>query len=374
MLDPARVPFLSVVVAVDRPTAKLDRALGALGASDLPRDCWELIVVVEGDNSDAELTAAAHADAVVRLPGSSRGTAYGRNRGADVASGEVLLFIDQDVAVLPDALRRVAVAFAADPDRAALVGTFDANERGSGLVTEYRTLLRHFTQLESGDETGAFWASCGAVRRSAFVAAGAFDEWLFVRSLAADIEFGTRLRALGHRIILRSEVCVIDLREWTVPTAFASDFRDGGVPWMRLVMRERPRRPPDRLGLRSIEKINIAASWIGAVTLGIGAVVGDPRWVMTSVVAILPALFTNRHLYGFLQRKRGFWFAVRSIPLHLGYHILLGVALGLGWLLHVVIGDPRPEPIMEAYAEVGAEMWPPVPAKRLDLPAPAIPT
>jgi hypothetical protein len=39
----------------------------------------------------------------------------------------------------------------------------------------------------------------------------------------------------------------------------------------------------------------------------------------------------------------------------------------LGWLTHILVGDPRPEAIIEAYSEVGLETWPPVPSRRTSL-------
>jgi hypothetical protein len=72
----------------------------------------------------------------------------------------------------------------------------------------------------------------------------------------------------------------------------------------------------------------------------------------------------NRHLYAFFERERGLLFTLRAIPMHLVYYVVFGIAMALGWLLHVLFGDPRPAPLVEAYAEVGLQTWPPVPSKQ----------
>ena len=46
------------------------------------------------------------------------------------------------------------------------------------------------------------------------------------------------------------------------------------------------------------------------------------------------------------------------------YYVLNGVSAGLAWLLHELFGEPRPDPAVEAFHELGVKMWPPVPSKR----------
>jgi hypothetical protein len=94
----------------------------------------------------------------------------------------------------------------------------------------------------------------------------------------------------------------------------------------------------------------------------------DERWLIATAVSLQAILFVNRHLYGFFERERGLLFTLRAIPMHLVYYLVYGVAMALGWLLHVLVGDPRPAPLVEAYAEVGLETWPPVPSKQHGLP------
>jgi hypothetical protein len=68
-------------------------------------------------------------------------------------------------------------------------------------------------------------------------------------------------------------------------------------------------------------------------------------------------------VYRFYRRTRGFWFALRIIPLHLCYYLLNGLAAGTGWFMHHMIGAPAPAPEVQAFAEVGLQTWPPLPRK-----------
>src|SRR5437867_660647 len=100
-------PALSVIVPVRDGEHFLTASLAALRASDLPASQWELIVVDDSSRDRSAELAARYADRLVRLIGGSRGPAFARNRGADVARGDALVFVDADVCVHPDALRRV---------------------------------------------------------------------------------------------------------------------------------------------------------------------------------------------------------------------------------------------------------------------------
>jgi glycosyltransferase involved in cell wall biosynthesis len=357
-------PLLSVVVPCQNASATLSKVLTAIVASDLPRDLWELIVVDDASADDSALIAAGYADAVVRLPAPSRGPAYARNRGSEIARGACLVFIDADVEVDADVLRRFAVTFAERPELSAIFGTYDGPGEKPTFITRYRTLVQRYTHEQSAGLVCAFWARCGAVKRSAFEEAGRFDEWRFPRSQIEDVELGRRLHAMGHPILLDAGVRVNNLGHATFASALASDFRDRGVPWARARVGTPRGRPRDRIGLGVVERLNSALLWLAVGTLLVGSVTADTRWVMTSAICLLPVLFVNRLLFGFLEQQRGFLFALGSIPIHLIHQLALGAALAAGALLRTVLGESRPDALVQAYGELGVESWPPAPARQ----------
>src|SRR3984893_5587462 len=139
-MAPAR-PRLSVVVPVYNDARNLAECLAALRAADIP-GC-ELIVVDDASPDDSSDVARRAGAMVITLPQNS-GPAAARNRGAAAATGEILFFVDADVAVAPDAIRRVADAFAADPDLAALFRSYAHPPRAPGMVSQDRNLLQHW--------------------------------------------------------------------------------------------------------------------------------------------------------------------------------------------------------------------------------------
>jgi glycosyltransferase involved in cell wall biosynthesis len=154
-------PFLSVILPVYQGSTVLPRSLQALAESDLPRECWELIVVDDGSTDDTASIAARYADRVVRLPGKKRGPAYARNRGFEVSRGECLVFVDADVIVHRDTLRRFMDVFLSEPDVGAVFG--------SGLAAARcgETCSRRRTCTTSGASPGRRWRTSSSATASA---------------------------------------------------------------------------------------------------------------------------------------------------------------------------------------------------------------
>src|SRR5919202_1327659 len=293
---------------VNNGLAVLPRSLEALAASDLPRESWELIVVDDASTDETSLIAARYADTVVRLPGKPHGPAYARNRGFEVSRGENILFVDADVCVRPETLRRFAHVFYSEPDVSAVFGSYDDDPPASGWISQYRNLLHHWMHQQNAGDAETFWAGLGAVRRSVFADAGMYDEWHFPRPQVEDIELGHRIRALGHRIVLRADIQGTHLKRWTLRNIIATDMQDRGVPWMRLLIHQgaavRPREP----------------------------------WIWGAAASLVIVLALSTRLYRFFLRRRGLLFLLSAIPLHLLYYLLNGISAATGWLLHELLG------------------------------------
>jgi cellulose synthase/poly-beta-1,6-N-acetylglucosamine synthase-like glycosyltransferase len=362
-MNPDR-PYLSVVVPAHNGAAVLPRSLAALAASDLARDYWELIVVDDASGDDTAAVAARWADTVVRLPGRPHGPAYARNRGFEVCRGENVVFIDADVLVHGDTLRKFAEIFCDQPEVSAVFGSYDDAPPGKGIVSQYRNLLHHYVHQRNAGDAETFWAGCGAIRSDIFKQAGMYDEWHYSRPQIEDIELGHRIRASGHRILLAPEIQGAHLKRWSFWQVIKTDLNDRGVPWTRLLMTQEQTMKTATLNLRVMERVNtvlVALSWICAF---VAAVTGLARWLVPAGLWLLPVLITNAKMYVFFARTRGIGFALAVVPLNLLYYSLNIVSFAFGWLLHETLGAPRPDPTVEAFSEVGLESWPPVPSKR----------
>jgi len=120
------------------------------------------------------------------------GPAEARNAGARVASGDVLVFLDADVAVHADTLEKIALRLGERPHLDAIFGAYDDCPAAPGTVSRFRNLLRHYFHLRSAGKAYTFWAGCGAIRRSAFEATAGFPE-SYTEASIEDVEFGRNL-------------------------------------------------------------------------------------------------------------------------------------------------------------------------------------
>jgi GT2 family glycosyltransferase len=222
-----------VVVTVDGGT-HLPACLDSLARQAWPSDRIELIVVDNGSAHDvAPLVEQWMPGATTIRTGRNLGFSAGNNAGARVASGEYLLFLNDDTRVAPTAIG--ALVDAAERRRAAAVGALMLDWSGEridfagGLVNfEGRGFALRHGEPVSGvapEEAPTFFACGGAAlfRRDVFESAGGWDEPTF--AYYEDVELGWRLRLLGHDVWLAPGAVVFHKHHGTSGTGSAARAR-----------------------------------------------------------------------------------------------------------------------------------------------------
>ena len=313
---------ISVIIPVHNGGENFRRCLSSLAkAVPLPS---EIIVVADGDTDGSWHLAEGFGAQVLRLP-SPGGPARARNQGARMAWGDILFFVDADVAVCPDVIGQVAAAFRREPDLVAVFGSYDDAPAATNFLSQYKNLFHHYVHQTACEEASTFWGACGAIRREVFLALGGFDE-RYLQPSIEDIELGYRLKQAGHRIRLCKALQVQHLKRWSVVSLLKSDFFQRALPWTELILRDR----------RFIKDLNLRLASRVSVMLTYGllcALVGSWRWPSSLVFAgalILSLLTLNVPLYRFFWSKRGLRFAVQTVPWHWLYYFYSGLAFAIG--------------------------------------------
>lgn len=255
-------PDLSVIVPVKDDPVNLQACLHSLERSEAVR--YEVIVVDDGSRSAKSADVAKQAGARVLRVATTRGPANARNVGAQVAEGEILVFLDADVEAHPDALQRVLDVFAQEPDVEAVFGSYDDAPSGQNLLSQYRNLLHHYTHQHANREAFTFWSGCGAIRRKTFERVGGFEDRFHHPSIE-DIELGQRVHAGGGRILLCREIQVRHRKVWRFVDMVRCDLTKRGIPWMRELLRLG--RIPTDLNLRYSDRFLTAFAGILTVLL-----------------------------------------------------------------------------------------------------------
>lgn len=324
----------SVIMPAHQAAKLLPDTLAALISSSLPRERWELLVVDDASTDDTAAVAARWADLVVRLDGPPLGPGGARNAAARHARGTWLIFVDADVRVHRDTLERFATVVADDPGLVAVFGSYDDAPAERGLLTEYRNLLHRYVHLRGAGEAETFWAGCGAIRRDAFEAVGGFDTLRFPRPQIEDIELGYRLRDRGGRIQLNPSIQATHLKRWLLWPMLRTDFRDRGVPWMRLLLERRGRTAPT-LNTGRAEQLRVALAGLASLTIVASAVLLAPPLAFASLALWGLLALANLDTYRWFARERGPAFAIRVVPLHLAYYASNAAAAVVGILQHL---------------------------------------
>jgi glycosyltransferase involved in cell wall biosynthesis len=324
-------PRLSVVVPAHVASDDLARCLHALLDSDLSREMWELIVVDDASSSHEVTRSAERADQVVSLSSPPSGPARARNEGAAVSRGDIIAFVDADVVVHPDAIRRLLAAFD-DPSVSAAFGSYDDQPQHHGIVSRYRNLLHHRVHQVSAGSVESFWAGLGAVKKSALDEVGGFDSRTYRRPEMEDVELGYRLRDAGHAIMLDPHVLGTHLKRWTLAGMLVSDFTRRGLPWARLLLRRNMLLSPRGLSLGASERASAAFASLTAASFAAAASAWSAPLAIAGLLAFAMFCVVNAGLFRWLAGKGGILFAVVSVPLHLLYtlnavaSLLVGVA------------------------------------------------
>lgn len=352
---------LSVIVSVSDSGSTLREVLAAIRATELPHDSYELIVVDDASADGSVGTAARYADTVVRLSGRSAGPAYARNRGVEVARGEVIAFVGADVVVRPETLPRMLAMLVKRPEIDAVSASRDERCGAPNFISQYWNLLLRFGEHHHSG-SAQFASGCGAVRRDAFLSAGMYDEWRFDTACLESVELGERLFGAGLGVLLSSDLQVTHLKRWNLYTVCQEVWRRSRLLARSLGYSRMSAAAPSEVVFTLSRALIPAAALLGTLMLA-AAFVPPPSAAVKAGVALIVLLLTNLPVHRFYARSRGLGFAIVSAPLHVFVQIVTLVALCAGWILRDVFGDVSPDATTQAYSELGLDIWPPVPRR-----------
>lgn len=203
-----RCARVSVIIPThDRPL-RLRRLLGTLATQGYPAHATELIVAQDG--GDKQTSAAidevrAKAGIPIKHVYHERCSAAAtRNLGASLATGEYLLFVDDDGEVDQHWIERTVAAFEGAPE----VGEVTSRIVGASarFFARCHDYARYYPSMQAEPSERAFACGCAfGIRRSLFEALGGFDESI---ETGEDEDLGLRMQALGYKAVYRPECLV----------------------------------------------------------------------------------------------------------------------------------------------------------------------
>ncbi len=161
----------------------------------IDQDMYEVIVSDDGENI-AQGFIEKEFPFVKWIKGPKAGPAANRNNGASVATGEWLVFVDDDCMAYNNLIHTYIHTYTAADDS---IGAFE----GAVVGTELRTRYDQYAPINI--DGGNFWSANISIRRSLFERIGGFDE-AFVIPFLEDDDIYIRLLKETHVPFLRNAV------------------------------------------------------------------------------------------------------------------------------------------------------------------------
>jgi GT2 family glycosyltransferase len=290
------MPYVSIIIPTYNRLPRLKRVLAALERQTIPLDQFEVIVVSDG-STDGTTEYLANIETPLRLVPlmqSNRGVAAARNHGVERASGELLLFLDDDVVPVPELVAEHLRALAEHAGEVVVLGPMLTPEDGAfppWVCWEQAMLERQYEDMTMGryaPTARQFYTGNTSLARRHVVAAGGFDE-RFRR--AEDVELAYRLAERGLRFVFRPAAASYHYADRSYASWFEIPYvygrndviftRDKGQSWLLpVVLREfherNPlvrllvrgclgRRLPSRLALAGLKRLADAGGWLRLV-------------------------------------------------------------------------------------------------------------
>ncbi len=202
----------SVIIPAFNAARTLNKAIDSV--LDQTWRAHEIIVVDDGSSDDTALAAQAYGDRIVLVRQANAGVSAARNKGAEIASGNWLAFLDADDWFYPDRLRWHAEWIEEDPDldfltgdyeyrdvQGALIGTsMSAHVSGQQMLDKAAGAERVMMEAEELEEFVADHfgdTHTLSVPRARFLALGGYPLGFKV---CEDVHFLTRLCASSQRV------------------------------------------------------------------------------------------------------------------------------------------------------------------------------
>ncbi|MGW4411329.1 glycosyltransferase family 2 protein [Nonomuraea sp. NPDC004702] len=289
------------------------------------------IVVVDDAGSDGSAAIAEELGCrVVRLP-ANRGVSAARNAGVEHTTGEVIFFLDSDVALRPDAVANAVAILEADPGVGCVHGVYDTEPLiDDGPVEWYRLLHQvHWRRRHLGEVNSVVFA-LAAIRREALTRAGRLDESL---RDCEDVEYSSRL-AVHTRIVLTDAVAGRHDEGHRFLPVLSEQWRRA-LPLIPLALATARRGAAKPENANSRAGILACALALACLPLGLFA----PALFAVPVVLVGWFVVADPELLRFVHRERGPAFTAYFMAVHLAVHVVLVTGLAVG-SLRVLRGGP----------------------------------
>jgi glycosyltransferase involved in cell wall biosynthesis len=331
-------PLVSVIIPVFNAGHTVERCLTSVLASSYNR--LEVLLVDDGSTDDTLDRASKYECRILRQP-ENHGAASSRNFGCREARGDILVFLDADVAIHPEGIGFMVEDLHERKLASAVIGVYTKTQEVEGLFSQYQNLFTYFNHEQSGTTIAWFWTALGAMRKDIFAETPGFNE-KYRGASAEDMEMGYTLSRQGHRIAYDNRIKGVHLHHHGFGSLLRNNFRKSADLVALIWRMSRQNKFAHGFSNRRNAYAMTAAMFVTAAAL---LSFLDVRWSALFAASALALAASNLPFYRFVRAEKGRGFVFKCVLLHYFIYMTagLGAAVGTGRYFLSAVHFRKPE-------------------------------
>jgi len=315
--------LLSIIIPMFNSEATIIKTLDSINKSIYQR--FEVILVDDFSNDKTIETINSFKDKInydLKIINLNKncGPGAARNKGAEEACGEVLIFIDSDVEIFPDTLTKIIDTFKKNPQISAIVGDYCKETGPTNFCTVYKNLFHTYFHGRAKTLTTIFFTGCGAIFRSVFLDVKGFDEHDILT--VEDICLGYKLHNNNYITMLNPDIQVKHNKYFSFKGLLITDIFIRGIPWMKLIIKNKTYN--NDLNTRTQDIINVVILYF-EIFLLLYLILFNPVLIGPLILIYVLFFFLYNHsFFKYLQKNTDLVFSIKSQFMLMLYYLYCG--------------------------------------------------
>ena len=226
---------ISIIIPNKDNCSKLSRCIESIKESRF-KD-YEIIIVDDG-SSTKEIRnfyqRIKSSNLEILFNKNNMGPSYSRNKGADYAKGDVLLFIDSDCYIFPNTLEIINDFFRKNKEISCIGGTYAMLSPSGSFFDNFQSLIVHY--FETKKKYAPYLAGhCFAIKKDLFNKTKGFiiGRYIGRKPNVEDVVFSFQLKEMREKLIILSYLLVKHDSGYNLFKSIKNAFNKSFI-WMKL--------------------------------------------------------------------------------------------------------------------------------------------
>lgn len=322
-------PKVSVVIPVHNGQNTLEKTLSSVFQNSYRN--FEVIVVDDGSTDSSAKIAKKFPCRIIKLD-KVHGGGYARNKGAESAKGELLLFVDSDIVIPKNCMKYGVEYLSKHKNVTALLGLFSTNLVYNNFFSNYKHLYLRYYFLSQNKVTHTLNTSLTFIRKNVFDKFRGFDTKI-KSVISEDAELGMRLTENGYVIHQSRELEMEHLKYYSFADFLRTEFVRSRKIFLAFASKLLSRKKKNQKSFFFFKPANVYLSipiaYLMAFSFFLSAI--SPFFLLTGVLLLAFFIFVNFDFWKFLKKERNFLFSIKASFATLLSMLWMGIGIAFGF-------------------------------------------